>query len=168
MKPEMKSFKPHSKGMAMLNNLDRDPIIYEKNHPVYCMRGHLRAEWQFVDSQVRSLCKKCRRDTQRISTYKYERNLPPEVLKERWKKSNFSQGEKFPEKMKARKAVRNAIAQGKFERKPCEVCGNDKTDFHHSNGYQEENWFVGNFLCRKHHAERHNEMKTLNTKQDTK
>lgn len=146
----------------MKNSLEEEPILYKINHPTYCRRGHLRSDWQFVTSQGKSVCRKCRRITQVKATYKYENGIDQEVLKARRIKSYKNQVKRYPEKNKARHAVRYAISIGKFERKPCKACGEIKVDFHHTNGYEQENWFVGDFLCRKHHAEKHNEMKTLN------
>lgn len=56
---------------------------------------------------------------------------------------------------KARQKVRNAVAAGRFMAEPCFECGEAKVDFHHTNGYDEDNLFVGTWLCRKHHAAEH-------------
>lgn len=60
-----------------------------------------------------------------------------------------------PNKIKAISAVHSAVKSGKLIKEPCEVCDEPKVDFHHSKGYDEENWLVGQWLCRPHHAELH-------------
>ena len=52
----------------------------------------------------------------------------------------------------ARWKVNRAIASGAMVRKPCEVCGNPKTQAHHDDYAKplDVRW-----LCTKHHAEQH-------------
>lgn len=61
---------------------------------------------------------------------------------------------KTPEQ-KARAVVRRYIhtqlQRGKFKRKPCEVCGEPATEFHHLN-YERMTLDVRH-LCHKHHME---------------
>lgn len=40
--------------------------------------------------------------------------------------------EKYPEKIKARTAVKNALASGKLTRLPCRFCGEPKVHAHHN------------------------------------
>lgn len=56
------------------------------------------------------------------------------------------------EKDRARAAVNHAVARGKMERKPCEVCGDPKSDGHHDDYAKplDVRW-----LCRPHHMEVH-------------
>jgi len=53
---------------------------------------------------------------------------------------------------KARTATRYAVKRGKIEKKPCEVCGDVKSEAHHTDYSKplEVMW-----LCRKHHANQH-------------
>jgi hypothetical protein len=60
-------------------------------------------------------------------------------------------------KLHARAEVKKALSRGDLVRKPCEVCGNPKSDAHHSN-YDEP--LRVDWLCRLHHAARHIEEKT--------
>jgi hypothetical protein len=60
--------------------------------------------------------------------------------------------EKHPEKHTAHLAMTAAIRRGELVRKPCEVCGDPKTDGHHDDYSKplEVRW-----LCRVHHIEHH-------------
>ena len=62
---------------------------------------------------------------------------------------------KYPEKWKARQDLRNAVASGKIEKLPCEICGNLKSQGHHEDYSKplEVKW-----LCAKHHAELHSQI----------
>lgn len=63
--------------------------------------------------------------------------------------------DKYPERMRARTAVGNAVRDGRLERKPCEVCGAIRVEAHHEDYGKplEVRW-----LCRKHHNEAHHPM----------
>ena len=63
--------------------------------------------------------------------------------------------EKNREKYLAHKAVENALRKGTLVRQPCERCGGPAQAHHEDYGKQlDVTW-----LCRKHHAERHRELK---------
>lgn len=55
-------------------------------------------------------------------------------------------------KEKARKAIHNAVKEGKVVRKNCEICGDIKTQAHHTDyrKYYDVKW-----LCFKHHRLEH-------------
>jgi len=57
---------------------------------------------------------------------------------------------------RAREKVYAAIRSGRLERRPCEVCGDIKSESHHEDYDKplEVNW-----LCRKHHIELHKRKK---------
>ena len=57
---------------------------------------------------------------------------------------------KFPEKIKARQAVRSALYYGKLTRQPCEKCGIKKVEAHHDD-YTKP--LKVRWLCNKHHQE---------------
>lgn len=50
------------------------------------------------------------------------------------------------------------VFQGKIKRKPCEVCGEKKSQGHHYKGYEKEHWLDVQWLCVKHHKEVHSEL----------
>ena len=57
-------------------------------------------------------------------------------------------------------AVKTAIRNGTLKRKPCEVCGNAKSQAHHCS-YLPEFWLTVMWLCRQHHAEWHRNNKPV-------
>ena len=59
-----------------------------------------------------------------------------------------------PEKHAARKAVRQALYDGKLIRQPCWICGNPNTDAHHAS-YAPDMRLHVTWLCRLHHREIH-------------
>ena len=64
-----------------------------------------------------------------------------------------------PEKEAARKRVRKAVATGKFKKLDCQKCQSAETEFHHTDGYDRENWFTGMWLCRPCHVRVHKELR---------
>lgn len=74
------------------------------------------------------------------------------------KKSYHGQLESCPERPLARSAMAVAIRQGSLVRKPCEVCGEQKSEGHHWS-YAKEHWLDVKWLCRKHHAAEHRRLK---------
>ncbi len=64
------------------------------------------------------------------------------------------QVERFPEQIRARNAVYNAIQKGiLIKTNICSNCGeaSDDIHFHHTHGYDSENYLVGVWVCRKCH-----------------
>lgn len=63
--------------------------------------------------------------------------------------------ERYPVKEKSRQRLHTAIARGKAVRRPCEVCGNPRTDAHHDDYAKplQVRW-----LCRLHHMRLHHEL----------
>jgi hypothetical protein len=59
---------------------------------------------------------------------------------------------KHPDRVKARRLVRSAIAKGSLVRAPCEICGDTPAHGHHDDYTKplEVRW-----LCRIHHDEHH-------------
>jgi hypothetical protein len=66
------------------------------------------------------------------------------------KRRTYTAMEKYPEKYKARYTLRNAVAKGIIERKPCIVCGNPKSHGHHED-YSKPLEVI--WLCHQHHCE---------------
>lgn len=123
-----------------------------------CQSIFIPKTWQIVTSDF--ICKSCRNALirNRIANdpkFKEKRkiyNAKPAVKESRslyWKRYNSIPSNVI--KRKARKLLRYRLEIGQIERKPCEVCGNIKTDGHHAdyNKPLEVKW-----LCRRcHYAE---------------
>lgn len=115
----------------------------------------------------RGVCKKCvalqtRSIYNRNPEAKLEKN---EVYrKDNWKEILVVRSRRVdPYKNKARQAVGYAVKTGKFEKKACQECGEPRSQFHHSNGYDKDNWFTGMWLCSKHHHKLHKELRWQTT-----
>lgn len=63
----------------------------------------------------------------------------------KWVKNNYK-------KYRAHFKLRDAILRGDIKRKPCEVCGEEKSDGHHED-YSKPLEIM--WLCHKHHEEHH-------------
>lgn len=89
--------------------------------------------------------------------------LTPEIQKDYYAswysekgKEYFNEYQKGRNKLKVRAhwAVNKAVKKGLLVREPCFVCRETKNvDGHHYKGYDEENWLIVRWLCRKHHKE---------------
>jgi hypothetical protein len=105
-------------------------------------------------------CKECTRLD--VSTnYRAKRHHYAHYEKQRWLRTERREKAKeyqrhtranSPEKFKATCVVNNALRDGKLEKKPCEVCGSEKSQAHHDD-YSKPLDVI--WLCRKHHLERH-------------
>lgn len=79
-------------------------------------------------------------------------------LLSKWRKKNpeyynlYKEDPKQLLRAKSRTKLNNAIIQGKIKRLPCEVCGTDKTEGHHTD-YSRP--FDVKWLCKNHHEELH-------------
>src|SRR5262245_33024166 len=92
---------------------------------------------------LRGQCRKCRRGPG-DSAGAVERA-------HRWKRKNA-------EKVRIHRRVQYAIATGKLVRRPCERCGATDAVAHHEDYTQP---LTVMFLCRRHHGERHRELRSL-------
>lgn len=59
---------------------------------------------------------------------------------------------KYPDKHKARHIFEAAVRKGVITRKPCEICGDPRSEGHHAD-YDKPLEVI--WLCRTHHRERH-------------
>ena len=57
--------------------------------------------------------------------------------------------------LKARGAVRTALARNDLNKSSCKKCGDIKVEAHHFKGYQKKNWLKVKWLCRKCHRQQH-------------
>lgn len=79
----------------------------------------------------------------------------PEKKRMWWKTARENLKKNHYTKWKTRNLFKVAIKYGKIKRMPCEVCGNVKSEGHHSDYTKpyEVKW-----LCRKHHKELHDSL----------
>lgn len=76
-----------------------------------------------------------------------------------WYRSMRKQQEiKHREQYLVRCKIANALRRGKITRQGCQICGETKTHFHHTNYGQP---FLVYELCDKHHKEAHKDTKVL-------
>lgn len=78
-----------------------------------------------------------------------------QVTRERSKRAYRTQRDRAD----ARTAVRSALSRGQLQKLPCRDCGNLRVHFHHTNGYDKENWLVGIWLCPSHHSQLHKKLR---------
>lgn len=73
-------------------------------------------------------------------------------ISNQWSRYAREAEKRSPEKARARQMVRDAVKSGKLFRKPCEVCGNPKSEAHHDDYSKplEVRW-----LCRRDHRAHH-------------
>ena len=64
-----------------------------------------------------------------------------------------------PEKYMAHYTVQSAIKRGILTPQPCRVCG-DVAQAHHES-YERDQWLNVDWLCPKHHAARHLELRDM-------
>lgn len=78
--------------------------------------------------------------------------LTVEERRRRWLEAQRRSQARYPEKQEARQQVRIAVRSGAMVRKPCEVCGEPKTEAHHEDYSKplEVMW-----LCHVHHRKQH-------------
>ncbi len=74
-------------------------------------------------------------------------------------------GRKYPEKVKAQRLAQKAVKKGTLSKEKCEICSDLKVEAHHPDYSKplEVQW-----LCRKHHAALHREMKRNQLKKELK
>ncbi len=70
------------------------------------------------------------------------------------KKYLLGYNRKHYKKRKARVDLLNAVRDGRVKKEVCSVCGNEKSEGHHTD-YNKP--FVVVWLCKKHHKEAHRE-----------
>ncbi len=119
------------------------PIVNFYKHPMMA-DGHLGKCKACARYDVRQN-RKAKADYYR--EYDRQRSKEPERIK-----AISASARKDPVKYRARIALQNAVARGKVIRRPCEQCGNTRTDAHHPD-YTKPLEVV--WLCRKHHMDVH-------------
>lgn len=79
--------------------------------------------------------------------------------KEKWIEKSAKSRVKNAHKWKARYLVRSAVKSGGLIKTPCEICGDEKVQGHHSDYSQP---LKVNWLCKEHHLQVHRRENPLN------
>jgi hypothetical protein len=88
-----------------------------------------------------------------IASAKAQRYRQTEKGKAEHRRNQIKYQRKVPAHIKrARGWVNGRLKRGTLTRKPCEVCGDPKSEAHHPDHWQPH---VFNWLCRQHHLEHH-------------
>jgi hypothetical protein len=106
---------------------------------------------------LRSKCKVCIAEYMR----QYHKLHPAKKPAERNRKDVHNYIQRNRHKRQARQAISDAIEHGRMERADCQRCSAIKTEFHHTQGYDKENYLVGVWVCHDHHLEMHRELRNL-------
>lgn len=114
------------------------------------------------------VCKNCKIEKESADFHKDSRSksglyaICKECHREKYKVSNRVAQYKYKEnnvfKMMSRRTLTVALETRKIKREPCVCCGDEKTHGHHTD-YSKPLDVV--WLCRKHHVEEHNRLKSL-------
>jgi hypothetical protein len=121
--------------------------------------GEFYTHAQMADGHLNK-CKECNKADVRknyrarrlVYAAYYQARERTERRKEQRRRHQEKRRIEHPEKYAARTAVGNAIRDGKLIRKPCEACGELKTQAHHDDYSKplDVRW-----LCFKHHRQHH-------------
>lgn len=130
-----------------------------------CKRGLPTSEYHVERRSVRGHRDTCKECANKQARDWYHKNRQKKLAnsevyrKKNWEQIKINAYKRLdPQKQEARKSVYNAVKRGTFVKESC-YCGEVKTDFHHSEGYEKDKWFTGVWLCRPHHAEEHRRLR---------
>ncbi len=143
-----------------------------KNKSKTCRNGHLFSkENTYFNITGYRTCRKCQLANQinwqkrhpkvkiiKIKKTKDKNYRKTSEYKEIMRQATANWAKRNIKKAKAHKQLRNEIKQGRIIRKPCEICGKEKTDAHHAD-YNKPLQVM--WLCRLHHKEWHRNNKAI-------
>lgn len=90
-----------------------------------------------------------------IENVKIWRAEHPEEIKAYNRKGSKKHRTFHPFSVQARSAVQFHKLKDPTFQKPCQVCGDIKSQAHHWKGYEPQNWLDVQWLCKRHHDEVH-------------
>ena len=122
-------------------------------------------------TETTKICTKCNKGGEGVRFYRkrttpsglsYTCTVCDRARDELWKSKNrtryneirYAYMKRFPERQKARDAVKRALVRGELVKKSCEVCGEIKSQAHHED-YTKPLEVI--WLCTTHHAKKHYE-----------
>lgn len=88
-----------------------------------------------------------------------KRLVNPEKAKAKDRASYKLQRENSPEKLNARSAVGQALVKGELTKGRCRWCDTSEDVEAHHESYLERDWLNVWWMCKRHHTERHVEMR---------
>ncbi len=112
-----------------------------------CINCSKSKKWRLRRLVIERRSQERNREKRRLVSIRYRKMHP-----DRAKKSVNKSLKKYPEKENARKIFQSAKSKGLIIPKPCEICGEIKSDGHHPD-YKKP--LKIKWLCRKHHKEQH-------------
>lgn len=121
---------------------------------VSCAKYQKTEKGRQVNKNATSKYRKTFYGKRKIDEY-YKSELGIEALRKKRKKLK----QNYPEKIKARDAVNNAIKSGALVKLPCKICGSTKKIEAHHESYKEDKWLNVRWLCSNHHLELHKKLK---------
>lgn len=120
--------------------------VYETNKKSWLRNRDRYIEQGWFHYTKGKKCKKCGIPITNYSTGKCLKcTLTKEVKKDI---DSYLYRQRNPEKIKARKAIYQAVKLGRIKRLPCIVCGKKKTEAHHAD-YSKPLEII--WYCKKHH-----------------
>ena len=145
------SFK---KGMIPKNKGTGKPIQGDKECPICHTIFHWEIKaykkpngyFTYVGREPKTCSNKCRYKSASLSQKGKESWLKMKNWEHRAKKN-------------ANMTIERLVNKGLLLKKPCEVCGNPKSEAHHYLGYDKIHWLDIKWLCHKHHYQDHSQMK---------
>lgn len=105
-----------------------------------CMSKYGQAQWAGMTPDERRAAMKAKRDRE------------GERWSERYRKDAKLYRTRHPRRRRAHKLLNHAVAAGKIQRQPCDVCGAAKAEGHHDDYAQP---YIVRWLCLTHHREHH-------------
>jgi hypothetical protein len=140
-----------------------NPIRLRVDQKEYCSHGHKTSEVGFFRKATgQTVCKACNAiwnknkysDLNKKVKYllhqkEYNERVKNDPEYKAYKRyHSFKTRMKYPEKYKAGLIYHKALYSGKIKRQPCEICGNPKSEGHHTDYSKplDVKW-----LCLKHH-----------------
>ena len=130
-------------------NLEKPILDFYKHSQM--ADGHLNICIPCVKKRV----KKHRRENDSVRDYdRWRYQNQPHRKQNATKTAKFWRKEN-PEKYKAHNALNNAVRDGKIQKKPCEVCGDEKSHAHHDDYSKplDVKWLCALHHHRLHHSE---------------
>lgn len=106
------------------------------------------------DKENKTMCSKCKVEP-RLSYSRYCQSCKNKASAQWWKDhpGYAAAGTEQGKRATIRRYVKTMVDAGKFEKWPCEICGDHDSEAHHYAGYEPEHRLDVLWVCKKHHTE---------------